>query len=572
MTASSALLNDRARSANRLITLAAIVATLTTLTAPMSFAAPDPGSLTNWSYGTGRSIGSIGDGEDRAYAGIVQGNGKVVLAGACNRDGLLPGFPGGAINCLLRYSPDGSLYDPTFVGRNPLTGGPFTGKFAKSDFGAGTSRISSIVATPAPGTDSAQADPFLTVIGSYNEIGSAFPFDETRLSINLLNPNGTLNDERGYRLDDGPSSRIYSVIQCADTFRINSATQFGGKIVSAFACRPAGSNDESENRICLTRLKAGSAALDGTFPAAPEPGGDTIPVSRNPGFAVVGPYTNRQRIISINSMRVFSTPPDDLVAVGRCRIDLLYVGCITRFLSNGEVFRSFGKGTPGIRSIREMTEAYDAVRFSETAENEYERYVVLGRCLDPNTAQSVFCFSALRGYGAPDSTWGVDGQRLINNLPWPILSAANPPRLLKQIDGKMVLAYGCRVGSIASFVCLARYMSDGTPDTSFKGPGGSTTGAFFLPLSADTFRDVFADFTIDSDQNFLVTGSCAYGQNSIKFCAARLNGGTYNLDILGLGNVFTTWGDSDFRAKSPGQTQGLTRVLAPSGAIRDAGI
>jgi hypothetical protein len=233
-----------------LITTAAALGALSTVS---SIATPDPGSLASWAYGTGRSIGIIGNGEDRAYAGIVQGNGKVVLAGSCNRDGLLPGFPGGAIDCLLRYNADGSLYDPAFVGIAPLNGGPFTGKFAKSQFGAGTSRISSIVALPLSRTDPALTDPFLTAIGSHNEEQSAFPFEETRLSISVFRQNGTLFEERGYRLDDGSPSRIYSVIQGADTFRIQSVRQNSGDtIVSAFACRPAGSTDDNENRICLT--------------------------------------------------------------------------------------------------------------------------------------------------------------------------------------------------------------------------------------------------------------------------------------------------------------------------------
>jgi hypothetical protein len=281
--------------------------------------------------------------------------------------------------------------------------------------------------------------------------------------------------------------------------------------------------------------------LDGDFPAPP-PVGATVPVSRNPGFAVVGPYADGIKIISVNSARLVTRPTMDFMTAGQCRIGFFYVGCVAKFRENGQPIIDFGAGSAkGITAFLEMTAAYDTVSFPTSVFDDYERYVVLGKCVDPNVAEGVFCFSGLKANGQIDRSWAANGQRIISNLPWPILNAANPPRLIRQADGKMVLAYGCRLGGNASFACLARYNNDGTPDNSFKGPAGSTTGAFFLPLTTETSRDVFADITIDSDGNFLVTGTCGYGEFSTKFCAARLNGGTYNLDILGLGNVFSAY-------------------------------
>src|SRR5262249_62180954 len=105
---------------------------------------------------------------------------------------------------------------------------------------------------------------------------------------------------------------------------------------------------------------------------------------------------------------------------------------------------------------------------------------------------------------------------------------------------------------------LARYNSDGTPDTTFNGDGQVTT-------DFDGFNDDAFSILVQPDGKLVAVGSAKNPANFYDFAAARyLSNGTIDTTFGAAGKVRTDFGDHNF-------DQARSAVLQPDGKIVAAG-
>jgi uncharacterized delta-60 repeat protein len=91
---------------------------------------------------------------------------------------------------------------------------------------------------------------------------------------------------------------------------------------------------------------------------------------------------------------------------------------------------------------------------------------------------------------------------------------------LQRGDEKIVIAGTCDPVGQESDFCVARLMSGGTLDTTFKGPSGNALGHFLLPIGSGTDRA--GAIAIQPDLKIVIAGSCR-NNGKFAFCAVRLN-------------------------------------------------
>ncbi|MGL4230539.1 MAG: hypothetical protein ACRCWJ_04155 [Casimicrobium sp.] len=472
-----------------------------------------PGSYSGWSYGRGYSVGiPISDGADFALAGIVQPDGKVVLAGSCSSAGIYDIQPPKRISCLIRYSPDGSLLDPQFQGvKGDVV--PWIGKLARTKISIVASNSEKRITGIATRVYPAEPAPNIKLMTVASTDNLSFVSREIRSS-------GTIGAERVSSFTDELTNRDGGLDNVDRIPIMGQSAIDPNNAVIASSCLlldTAGSRG-----ICLARYSVDTAAKTNV----PYANGSLGMRERVHDYPDIKP--------EVNSIRFDSSFDDGFAVVGRCFSYSAnrYYGCVHRFRYNGDKDTPFSNvsGNPGLVTFASMTAAYDA---SIQGRGGAIRTIVLGRCQAFFT--SSFCLSAVNGGGFADSNWNNStGSVNLSNLPWePSGVFSLQPRMVTQVDGKMVVGYGCKVGS-GSYLCLARYNMDGTPDTTFVGPTGATTGAFFLPLPGAT-NSYFADLSLAPDGRILVTATCETEPLIYKFCAALLNGGGYTYDVTGAG-------------------------------------
>jgi len=132
-----------------------------------------------------------------------------------------------------------------------------------------------------------------------------------------------------------------------------------------------------------------------------------------------------------------------------------------------------------------------------------------------------------------------------------------------QADGKIIAAgtdfvdFSPEDNSDTDFA-LARYDSDGTPDTTFNGDGQVTT-------DFDGFNDDAFSILVQPDGKLVAVGSAKNPANFYDFAAARyLSNGTIDTTFGAAGKVRTDFGDHNF-------DQARSAVLQPDGKIVAAG-
>jgi uncharacterized delta-60 repeat protein len=144
--------------------------------------------------------------------------------------------------------------------------------------------------------------------------------------------------------------------------------------------------------------------------------------------------------------------------------------------------------------------------------------VVAGGCSSGSTFD--FCVARLNVDGTLDTSFngpsGAGGGQFL----LPIGASTDQVNAIAlQPDGKILLAGHCSNGSNLDF-CVARLNSDGTFDTSFSGPSGTSNGKFLLPMGTGT--DQATGIALQPDGKIVLAGYCFNGSNS-DFCVARLN-------------------------------------------------
>ena len=168
-----------------------------------------------------------------------------------------------------------------------------------------------------------------------------------------------------------------------------------------------------------------------------------------------------------------------------------------------------------------------------------------------NGTNDDFCAARYLPNGTLDSTWNGTGTVIT-----PIGSGTDfAYAMTLQPDGKVLLAGFCYNGTNNDF-CAARYLPNGTLDTTWNG-----TGTVITPIGSGT--DYANDMTLQPDGKVLLAGPCFNGTN-FDFCAARyLPNGTLDTTWNGTGKVITPIGSSDDVAKA--------MTLQPDGKVLLAG-
>lgn len=135
-----------------------------------------------------------------------------------------------------------------------------------------------------------------------------------------------------------------------------------------------------------------------------------------------------------------------------------------------------------------------------------------------------------------------------------------------QADGKVVVAGACSSGGGFAF-CAARYLADGTLDTSFASTSAVGAGKVITPvagLNGDEARSV----VLQADGKIVLAGQCWNGSN-FDFCAVRYHAnGTLDTSFastspLGAGKIRTSVG--------PGHDYAYAVLAQPDGKLVLAG-
>ena len=178
------------------------------------------------------------------------------------------------------------------------------------------------------------------------------------------------------------------------------------------------------------------------------------------------------------------------------------------------------------------------------------KVLVAGGCF--NGTNDDFCAARYLPNGTLDTSWNVTGKVIT-----PIGSGNDSANAMTlQPDGKVLVAGYCSNGTNYDF-CVARYMPDGTLDTSWN-----ITGKVITPIgSSDDFAYAM---TLQPDGKVLVAGGCFNGTND-DFCAARyLPNGTLDTSWNVTGKVITPIGSGNDSANA--------MTLQPDGKVLLAGV
>jgi uncharacterized delta-60 repeat protein len=164
-----------------------------------------------------------------------------------------------------------------------------------------------------------------------------------------------------------------------------------------------------------------------------------------------------------------------------------------------------------------------------------------------NVGNNDFCIARFNSDGTLDINFGSSGKVI-----QPIGSAEDYGYSLAiQSDGKILLGGYCKNGSNYDF-CIARFNSNGSPDTSF-GSGGKV----IEPIGSD--NDIGNSLAIQPDGKILLGGRCING-DYFDFCIARFNSnGTLDTSFGSSGKVIQPIGSyNDF---------GYSLAIQPDGKI-----
>lgn len=201
---------------------------------------------------------------------------------------------------------------------------------------------------------------------------------------------------------------------------------------------------------------------------------------------------------------------------------------LARFSTNGTLDTAFGSGGEVLTTIETGCEAYGAGI-------QPDGKLVAGG-LAATAATADFAAARYNTNGALDLTFGSLG-RTTNNVGGGTLDGAYAMAI--QTDGKIVLAGGAGLGNFAgpitgwanvnSFVALARFNTNGTPDTTFGNNGTVLT-------EIGSYSDVALALTLQPNGKILISGASVNG--NYEWFVQR-----YSSD----GSTDSTYGDNSVR-------------------------
>ena len=218
---------------------------------------------------------------------------------------------------------------------------------------------------------------------------------------------------------------------------------------------------------------------------------------------------------------------------------------LARYNANGSLDTSFGGGDglvmtqPGFGQVGQGTGvAIQPDGKIVTAGTDFADFVVMRHNAD----------------GSLDTTFSGDGITKAD-----LAAGDRPEAVAIQTDGRIVVA-GDAIGTTTD-AAVARFNSDGTPDTTFSGDGELTFA--FLPSTTDSLEDL----AIQSDGKIVTAGSTISG-TGVDFAVARINvDGTFDTAGFGGGDGLQTTnvGSADSADAVAIQTDG--KIVAAGGAL-----
>ncbi|HPG61472.1 MAG TPA: delta-60 repeat domain-containing protein [Casimicrobium sp.] len=276
------------------------------------------------------------------------------------------------------------------------------------------------------------------------------------------------------------SGKVMTAIGSGTDAAYSVALQPDGKIVVAGRCSNGTNTD-----FCLARYLA-SGALD---------------VSLNSTGTVITTIGSGGDI----ARGVALQPDGKIVVAGYCSNGTSSDFCLARYLASGTLDVSFnGSGT-----VITPIGVGDDYAISLALQPD-GKIIVSGVC--SNGANSDFCLARYLANGTLDTNFNSTGKVItpIGNSDDYGYSVALQP------DDKIVVAGYCSNGTNFDF-CLARYLANGTLDTSFN-----STGKVITAIGSG--NDVANSAALQPDGKIVVAGFCSNGSND-DFCLARYDGG-----------------------------------------------
>lgn len=234
-------------------------------------------------------------------------------------------------------------------------------------------------------------------------------------------------------------------------------------------------------------------------------------------------------------------PDGKVVVAGLCDVGSDIDFCLARYLPTGALDTSFnttGKVITAIGSSLNLAFA--------TVMQPDGKIVVAGQCRN-GVGNYDFCLARYLPNGALDTSFNTTG-KIITTIG---SSGDSVSSMALQPDGKIVVVGSCYNGINNQF-CLARYLPNGTLDTSFNGTGTVLT-------ANGSFDDHTSATALQPDGKIIVAGYCL--SSYYNFCLARyLPSGALDTSFNGTGSVITDIG-------SVGWDQAYATALQPDGKI-----
>ena len=219
-------------------------------------------------------------------------------------------------------------------------------------------------------------------------------------------------------------------------------------------------------------------------------------------------------------------PDGKIVVAGSCLNGNTYDFCLARYFASGTLDVSFNGTGKVITAIGSGNAAAYSVALQPDG-----KIVVAGRC--SNGTNTDFCLARYLASGALDVSLNSTGTVITT-----IGSGGDVARgVALQPDGKIVLAGYCSNGTSSDF-CLARYLASGTLDVSFNG-----SGTVITPIGVGD--DYAISLALQPDGKIIVAGVCSNGANSDFCLARYLANGTFDTSFNSTGKVITPIGSSD---------------------------
>ena len=260
------------------------------------------------------------------------------------------------------------------------------------------------------------------------------------------------------------------------------AMQPDGKIVALGVCLVGGVDN-----FCLARYQ-GNGTLDASFGSAGKV--STLMGTRSQGTSVA------------------LQPDGKIVAAGACVGNGAASFCVARYLASGLLDAGFG--TAGTISTPMGTVVASG---RSVALQPNGKIVVAGTC--GALGATSFCLVRYEANGSLDSSFGVAGK-----LSTTIGNSADGFSVALQPDGKIVVGGTCVVSQFV--ICAARYLANGTLDTSFGTAGKRITSIG----SYAALRSI----ALQPDGQIVAAGECEVDSATL-FCLVHYQPGS-NIEIV----------------------------------------